>query len=70
MDIYLTLAAETSQLAKQVGGIFNGAEAQASKTGKSMGAAMAKSFESSKPDIERLAAEVEVAEKRFADCSV
>ena len=63
---YLTLAAETSQLAKQVGGIFKGAESQASKTGQSMGKAIAKGFEQNKPDVDALAAEVERAEKRVA----
>lgn len=63
---YLTLAAETSQLAKQVGGIFKGAESQASKTGHSMGKAIAKGFEQNKPDVDALAAEVERAEKRVA----
>lgn len=63
---YLTLAAETSQLARQVGGIFKGAESQASKTGQSMGKAIAKGFEQNKPDVDSLAAEVERAEKRVA----
>ena len=63
---YLTLAAETSLLAKQVGGIFKGAESQASKTGQSMGKAIAKGFEQNKPDIDALTAEVERAEKRVA----
>lgn len=63
---YLTLAAETSQLARQVGGIFKGAESQASKTGQSMGKAIAKGFEQNKPDVDSLAADVERAEKRVA----
>lgn len=61
---YLTLAAETSQLAKQVGGIFKGAESQASKTGQSMGKAIAKGFDQNKPDVDALAKDVEIAEKR------
>lgn len=63
---YLTLAAETSQLAKQVGGIFKGAETQASRTGQSMGKAIAKGFDQNKPDIDTLTADVERAEKRVA----
>ena len=63
---YLTLAAETSLLARQVGGIFKGAESQASKTGQSMGKAIAKGFEQNKPDVDSLAADVERAEKRVA----
>lgn len=63
---YLTLAAETSQLAKQVSGIFKGAESQASKTGQSMGKAIGKGFEQNKPDVDSLAADVERAEKRVA----
>ncbi|HJX77268.1 peptidoglycan DD-metalloendopeptidase family protein [Glutamicibacter sp.] len=63
---YLTLAAETSLLAKQVGGIFKGAESQASKAGLGMGKAIAKGFEQNKPDVDSLAADVERAEKRVA----
>lgn len=63
---YVSIVSETSKLAKQLGGMFAGAERDASTTGKKMGAAMAKSFESAKPDIDALASEVERAEKRVA----
>ncbi|WP_413456073.1 peptidoglycan DD-metalloendopeptidase family protein [Glutamicibacter sp. FR1] len=63
---YLTLAAESSQLGKQIGGIFKGAESDASKTGIAMGKAISKGFEQNKPDVEKFAAAVEVAEKRLA----
>lgn len=63
---YVTLAASTSQLAKDVGRIFAGAETQAGKTGKAMGSTMAKAFDSAKPDVDALRKEVEVAEKRVA----
>lgn len=63
---YVTIASETSKLAKQLGGMFAGVEKDASSTGKKMGAAMAKSFDAAKPDVDSLAAEVERAEKRVA----
>lgn len=63
---YVTIASETSKLAKQLGGMFAGVEKDASSTGKKMGAAMAKSFDAAKPDVDSLAADVERAEKRVA----
>ncbi|MFJ2618159.1 peptidoglycan DD-metalloendopeptidase family protein [Glutamicibacter sp. NPDC087344] len=63
---YLTLAAETSTLGKQIGGIFKGVESDASKTGIAMGKAISKGFEQNKPDVEKLTASVELAEKRIA----
>lgn len=61
---YVTLAVETSGLAKQVSGIFRGSEGQANTAGKSMGRAMSKAFDGAKPDIDALASAVELAEKR------
>lgn len=61
---YVTLAVETSGLAKQVSGIFRGSEGQANTSGKSMGRAMAKAFDGAKPDMDALASAVELAEKR------
>ena len=63
---YVSIASETSKLAKQLGGMFAGVERDAATTGKKMGAAMAKSFDAAKPDVDALAAEVERAEKRVA----
>lgn len=63
---YVTLASETSQLAKQIGGMFKNAERDAGRTGQAMGKAIAKGFEQNAPDIDELTAEVERAEKRLA----
>lgn len=63
---YVTIASSTQKLAKELGSMFAGVEKDASSTGKKMGAAMAKSFDAAKPDVDSLAAEVERAEKRVA----
>lgn len=62
---YVSLAVETSDVAKQVGRMFTGVEGSASKAGKSMGAAMAKGFNASAPDVEALAADVERTQKKI-----
>lgn len=63
---YLTLAAETSGLAKQVAKMFRGAETEAGQTGRAMGKALARGFESEKPNTDRLAEDVKRAEAKVA----
>lgn len=63
---YVTLTVETSSVAGKIGKIFSGAEGTATSAGKNMGKAMAKAFDSEKPDVDGLRADVERAEKRIA----
>jgi murein DD-endopeptidase MepM/ murein hydrolase activator NlpD len=62
---YVSLAVETSDVAKQVGRMFTGVEGSASKAGKNMGKAMAKGFNASAPDVDALAADVERTQKKI-----
>lgn len=63
---YVTLAAETSQISKQIGTMFKGADTFASKAGKDMGQAMAKSFEQANAvDLDAMRKDVELAEQKI-----
>jgi tape measure domain-containing protein len=61
---YVTLTVETSDLGKQVGGMFSGVESTAAKSGRRMGESMAKAFEQSKPDMGSLERAVQQAQEK------
>lgn len=62
---YVTLAVESSQIAKAIGAGFAGGDKIAAKSGKSMGKSMGEAFSKEKgPDFDKLAADAEKADKR------
>lgn len=63
---YVTLAVETRGINAQVAKAFQGAGSTASTAGQNMGRSMAKSFNSTKPNIDTLRADFENAQKRVA----
>ena len=61
---YVTLAVDASKVGAQVGRAFQGAEREGTQAGQKIGQAMAKSFDRTKPDMDKLGADVERAEQR------
>ena len=63
---YVSLAIESSDLAKNIGAQFGDVERRvAPKAGKAIGSAMAKGFEAEAPDLARLERDFEDAQKRI-----
>ena len=62
---YVSLAVETSQISKSLGGMFKGADKIAGNTGVSMGNAMSQGFDRAAPDLDGLRKEVEIAEAKI-----
>lgn len=62
---YVTLTAETRSLARDVGRAFTGVETQAGRSGQAMGRAMTQSFNASRPDMDDLRRQVEIAQQRI-----
>lgn len=63
----LSLFADTSSVGRSIGKVFKGGDKEASNAGTRWGAAMARSFDKAKPDMDKFAADVAKAEKRIAD---
>lgn len=61
---YVTVAVETSGVAKGVGRAFAGAEKMGASAGRNMGQSMSKAWAQTKPDMDQLAKDVERAESR------
>ena len=68
---YITLAAETRGLAKQIGAELRASEKFAATTGKNIGSSLREGIRSTKPDadITGLQEKVETAEKKLAATS-
>ena len=64
---YVTLAVSTQKAAKQIGGMFRGADRHATTAGRSMGKAMQNAFNASKPlDVSRASKNLEDAQARLS----
>ena len=52
---YISLATSASEISREIGRAFAGADKIAADAGRDMGRSMAKTFEAAKPDVSRLA---------------
>ena len=66
---YISLATSASEISREIGRAFAGADKIAADAGRDMGRSMAKTFEAAKPDVSKLAEDYERAQHKVRAAS-